>query len=82
MRRRKGIKAQNHHISVVLPSELYAQLRTACEIQHHGDGQMVRILLEWSLPLYIEIRSIEGIFKFSMECMAKRQKRELEGGVE
>lgn len=48
-------------ISVTLAPDLYARLRSACEIQEHSDGQLGRILIEWSLPFYERARSVEAL---------------------
>lgn len=55
------------HISVTLSMDLYARFRTACEMQEHSDGQLARILIEWSLPFYERARSVEALKYLAMK---------------
>lgn len=48
-------------ISVRFESAFYERLKRACEIQQHRAGQLVRVLVEWSLPYYETARSIEAL---------------------
>lgn len=59
-RNKKG-SPNRKQISVTLSPELYARLRSACEIQEHSDGQLGRILIEWALPFYEKARSVEAL---------------------
>jgi hypothetical protein len=52
-------------ISVKLSPKLHARLQTACEIQQHKEGQLCRILIEWSLPFYQLCRSVERLQMFT-----------------
>ena len=58
--RRGGGKRLNQ-VSVKFEEEFYDRLKRACEIQQHRDGQLVRILVEWSLPYYEAARSVEAL---------------------
>lgn len=67
-------------VSAKFEAEVYERLKRACEIQQHRDGQLVRILVEWSLPFYEEARSVEALQK--MEAVRKRTKKKRDKNVQ
>lgn len=54
-------------ISVTLGAELHVRFKEACEIQEHAEGQLARILIEWSLPFYERTRSVEALKYLAMK---------------
>ena len=60
-------KSKNKQVTVTQPADLYARLRSACQIQKHSDGQLIRILVEWALPFYEQTRSVELLEHLTMK---------------
>ena len=58
---REGKGKKLNQVSVKFEADFYERLKRACEIQQHRDGQLVRILVEWSLPYYETARSVEAL---------------------
>ena len=55
---------RKRQISVKLTVQLHEEIKAACAIQEHAEGQLIRILAEWALPFYRKARSVEALRAF------------------
>jgi hypothetical protein len=46
---------------LLIDPTLVERLRRACAFQEHSEEQLVRILIEWALPYYESVRSVETL---------------------
>jgi hypothetical protein len=56
-------KKKRIQINIKLDDDLYRRLQAGCAISQHGEGQLCRLLVEWSLPFYELTRSMEKLQK-------------------
>ena len=54
-------REKRSQVGVKLTSELHARLRKACKLQGHREGQLAYILLEWALPFYEHLQSVQTL---------------------
>lgn len=52
-------KAKRVRVCTQIDPELAERIKRACEFQKHTEAQLVQILLEWALPYYEKVRSVE-----------------------
>ena len=63
---KKKQQKSSYALNVRFDPELYKRFKAAAKIQEHSQGQLVRILVEWSLPFYEKLRSVELLEQFSV----------------
>lgn len=54
-------KRLQRQVNVRVDGETYERIRLASEIQGHTEGQLCRLLIELTLPLYEKVRSLDAL---------------------
>ena len=61
------LNKKRSQVGVKLSSQLHARLRAACKLQDHREGQLAHILLEWALPFYENLGSVQTLRKLNFQ---------------
>lgn len=54
-------KRLQHQVNIRIDDETYERIGIASKIQGHTEGQLCRILIELTLPLYEKVRSVDAL---------------------
>lgn len=54
-------RRRQHQVNVRMDDETHERIRVAAAIQAHTEGQLCRILIELTLPLYEKVRSVDAL---------------------